>query len=107
MTCPTADVGTIKWAGDIDPKVPNDTESFTMEYTKKGFYHCEYNEGEDTKSKKYYFYVQGKGELKKKVTISYHLPSMSVVLTDLSLAPPLCFDPQRVKTVLNWTRSCF
>lgn len=106
MTCPGTDG--IKWSENAKPKgqpqVQNDGQpSVIMEYEKKGIYHCEYKDGESPNQKtiKFYFYVQGKGEFKKKVTISHHLPSVSFVLTDLSLAPLLCFDPQCVTTVMN------
>lgn len=60
MTCP----GNGKWFQDENNKevqIKNETSKyFTMEYTKKGSYYCEYD------STNYYFHVQGKGEFKKK-----------------------------------------
>lgn len=71
MTCPGTDG--IKWYENAKPKgqpqVQNDGQpSVIMEYEKKGIYHCEYKDGESPNQKtiKFYFYVQGKGEFKKK-----------------------------------------
>lgn len=58
MACPEAG----KWFEVIGNKPIGDVteQKFPLEYKTKGFYYCAYKEGQ-----KYYFYVQGKGELKK------------------------------------------
>lgn len=106
MTCPgTNEIGWFEDKVKVITQGRNGTQpnSFIMEYKKKGLYRCKYKE-ENNQDRIYLFYVQGKGELKKK---SQFLIICHPCQLSSPTSPLLCFDPQCVTTVMNWIRSCF
>lgn len=60
MTCPGD--SNWKWYRNGEEVGNQSSQSYTYSGDTKGLYYCKYNFGED-QGLKYYFYVEGKGEL--------------------------------------------
>lgn len=66
MTCPGIGIGWFEGTVKLHGRNGTQPNSFIMEYKKKGLYRCEYKKDNNQDHIKYLFYVQGKGEFKKK-----------------------------------------
>lgn len=99
MTC----LGEEKWFHknkEMGTLSGNETVTLTYSDRTKGLYHCEYvskDDSNDNSKKKFYFYVQGKGERLSRLHGCSAVTSSPSHFLTLSLI-------QCATTVLNWTR---